>query len=160
MGSQFSFASLIPPGLAVDSVEDSENALAVTARSNALTALCPLCGVASERVQSHYVRHPSDLPCAGRRVRLRLLVRRFRCGVPGCPRQVFAERFGMTVLAERARRTGRLEEIVHHLGLAMGGRPGAGFARRAHAAGQQPHAAPRHTSTSFAPNRAADCDRH
>jgi transposase len=43
---------------------------------------------------------------------------------------VFAERFGRTVLAERARRTGRLEEVVHHLGLAMGGRPGAGFAQR------------------------------
>jgi transposase len=34
------------------------------------------------------------------------------------------------MLAERARRTGRLEEVVHHLGLAMGGRPGAGFAQR------------------------------
>jgi len=122
MAAQFGFASLIPPGLAVDSVNVSEGALVVTARSNAVTALCPLCGAASHRVQSHYVRQPSDLPCAGRRVRLRLLVRRFRCGVAGCPRQVFAERFGMTVLAERARRTGRLEEVVHHLGLAMGGR--------------------------------------
>jgi len=50
--------------------------------------------------------------------------------VPGCLREVFAERFDTTVLAERARRTGRLEEIVHHLGLALGGRPGAGFAQR------------------------------
>jgi len=130
MAARFGFASLIPPGLAVDSVDGSEDALVVTARSNAVTALCPLCGAASDRVQSHYVRHPSDLPCAGRRVRLRLIVRRFQCGVPGCPRQVFAERFGTTVLAERARRTGRLEEIVHHLGLALGGRPGAGFAQR------------------------------
>ena len=130
MASRFGFASLIPPGLAVDSVDDSKDALVVTARSNTLTALCPLCGAASDRVQSHYIRQPSDLPCAGRRVCLRLLVRRFRCSVPVCPRQVFAERFGMTVLAERARRTGRLEEIVHHLGLAMGGRPGAVFAQR------------------------------
>jgi len=119
MAGRFGFASLIPPGLAVESVDDSEGALVVTARSNARTALCPLCGAASVRVQSHYLRQPSDLPCAGRCVRLRLLVRRFRCGVPDCPRQVFAERFGTTVLAERARRTGRLEEIVHHLGLAM-----------------------------------------
>jgi len=130
MTARFGFASLVPPGLAVDSVDGSEDALVVTARSNALTALCPPCGAASDRVQSHTVRQPSDLPCAGRRVQLRLLVRRFRCGVPGCLRQVFAERFGTTVLAERARRTGRLEVIVHHLGLAMGGRPGAGFAQR------------------------------
>jgi len=128
MASRFGFASLIPLGLKVDSVDDGENTLVVTARSNAAIASCPWCGVVSHRVQSHYVRQPSDLPCAGRRVRL--LVRRFRCGVPGCLREVFAERFDTTVLAERARRTGRLEEIVHHLGLAMGGRPGAGFAQR------------------------------
>lgn len=130
MAARFGFASLIPPGLAVDSVDDGEDTLVVTARSNTGTAACPLCGTVSRRVQSHYVRRPSDLPCAGRRVRLRLLVRRFRCGVPDCQCQVFAERFGLTVLAERARRTGRLEQIVHHLGLALGGRPGAGFAQR------------------------------
>jgi hypothetical protein len=50
--------------------------------------------------------------------------------MPSFQRQVFAERFGLAALAERARRTGRLEGIVHHLGLALGGRPGAGFARR------------------------------
>ncbi len=130
MAARFGFASLIPLGLEVESVDAGEDTLVVTARSNADTAPCPLCGVISHRVQSHYVRQPSDLPCSGRRVRLRLLVRRFRCGVSGCLRAVFAERFDTTVLAERARRTNRLEEIVHHLGLAMGGRPGAGFAQR------------------------------
>jgi hypothetical protein len=34
------------------------------------------------------------------------------------------------VLTPWARRTARLEHIVHHLGLALGGRPAAGFARR------------------------------
>ena len=130
MASRFGIASLIPVGLKVISVDEGENTLVVTARSSATTASCPLCGVVSHRVQSHYVRQPSDLPCAGRRVRLRLMVQRFRCGLPGCLRKVFAERFDRTVLPERARRTGRLEEIVHHLGLAMGGRPGAGFAQR------------------------------
>ena len=130
MAARFNFASLIPPGLEVDSVDDSQDTLVVTARSSAVAASCQLCGAASRRVQSHYVRRPSDLPCAGRRVRLRLLVRRFRCSVPSCQRQVFAERFGTMVLAERARRTERLEEVVHHLGLALGGRPGAGFAQR------------------------------
>lgn len=33
-------------------------------------------------------------------------------------------------MAERSRRTSRLECIVHHLGLALGGRPAASFARR------------------------------
>jgi transposase len=34
------------------------------------------------------------------------------------------------VLTPSARRTVRLESLVHHLGLALGGRPGAGFAQR------------------------------
>ncbi|MDU7520640.1 MAG: ISL3 family transposase [Roseomonas mucosa] len=130
MAPGFSFASLAPPSLRVDAVADHDGALIVTARSSAVTATCPLCGGSSGSVQSHYVRQPSDLPCAGRRVRLRLLVRRFRCGFESCRRQVFAERFGTGVLAERARRTGRLDELVHHLGLALGGRPGATFAQR------------------------------
>ena len=36
--------------------------------------------------------------------------------------------FGDDVLAPVSRRTGRLEMIVHHLGLALGGRPAASFA--------------------------------
>lgn len=42
----------------------------------------------------------------------------------------FAERFGIDVLAPLSRRTGRLETIVYHLGLALGGRPAAAFAER------------------------------
>jgi len=34
------------------------------------------------------------------------------------------------MLTPWARRTGRLEGLVHHLGLALGGRPGASFAKR------------------------------
>ncbi len=58
------------------------------------------------------------------------IVRRFHCDDARCIRRIFAERFGDEILAPYARRTGRLETIVHHLGLALGGRPGAGFARR------------------------------
>ena len=77
MASRFGFASLVPPGLRVDTVVDHHGALVVTARSSASTASCPLCGTPSRSVQSRYLRYPTDLPCAGRRVRLQLLVRRF-----------------------------------------------------------------------------------
>jgi transposase len=90
MATGFSFASLIPLGLMVDGVDYCEDSLVVTARSGAIEAPCPVCGTASRRVQSHYIRHPSDLPCSGRRVRLQVLVRRFWCDVLGCQRQVFA----------------------------------------------------------------------
>jgi transposase len=47
-----------------------------------------------------------------------------------CGRQIFAERFPDDVLAPWARRTARLDCIVHHLGLALGGRPAATFSQR------------------------------
>ncbi len=59
-----------------------------------------------------------------------MMVRRFWCDAVLCPRRVFAERFGDNILAPLSRRTGRLETIVHHLGLALGGRPAAAFAER------------------------------
>jgi len=59
-----------------------------------------------------------------------VLARRFHCAAVLCGRRVFAERFDTDVLAPWSRRTARLDRIVHHLGLALGGRPAASFARR------------------------------
>ena len=44
------------------------------------------------------------------------------------PRQIFVER--LETAPPWARRTARLDELVHHLGLALGWRPAAGFAKR------------------------------
>ena len=60
---------------------------------------------------------------AGRPVRLVVVARRFHCDAVLCARRIFAERFDRDVLAPWARRTARLDHIVHHLGLALGGRP-------------------------------------
>jgi transposase len=64
------------------------------------------------------------------RAELKVWVRRFWCDAVLCGRRIFAERFGDDVLAPMSRRTGRMEIIVHHLGLALGGRPAANFAER------------------------------
>ena len=130
MQSDFRISSLIPGGLAVESVDHAGEAIVVVARPVARSAVCPLCGCASRRIHSRYIRRVSDLPCSGRGVLLRLVTRRFVCASPHCRRRIFAERFGDGVVAERSRRTARLECIVHHLGLALGGRPAASFARR------------------------------
>jgi hypothetical protein len=61
-------------------------------------------------------------------VQLKLLVRRFRCDRALCARRIFSER--LAAATPWARRTARLDEIVHHLGLALGGRPAASFAQR------------------------------
>ena len=91
---------------------------------------CPECGTTSHRVHSRYPRMIADLPCAGRRIELHLTVRRFVCNVVHCRRKIFAERFGDGVIRPMARRTARLETLVYHLALALGGRPAARFADR------------------------------
>lgn len=84
----------------------------------------------ARRVHSRYLRSVSDLPCAGRRIRLRIEARRLRCEAAHCRRRIFAERFRDGLVRVHARRTARLDIVVHHLGLALGGRPGAALARR------------------------------
>ena len=71
-----------------------------------------------------------DLPSHGRVVQMCIVVRRFRCVEPSCGRRIFAEPLGDAVAGRSARRTSRLETIVHHLGVALGGRPAAALARR------------------------------
>ena len=129
MQSDFRISSLIPAGFAMQSVMRTDQTLIVVTTAEARTAACPLCGLLSRRIHSRYVRQVADLPCSGQKVRLQVTTRRFVCDAPHCRRRVFAERFG-EVLPERSRRTSRLECIVHHLGLALGGRPAASFAKR------------------------------
>ncbi len=57
------------------------------------------------------------------------MARRFWCDAVLCVRRIFCEWLDNDVLACYGRRTQRLETIVHHLGLALGGRPAA-FANR------------------------------
>jgi transposase len=123
-------AALLPPGLIIEQVRVDDAGVGAMARSRDAGAICPTCGVASRRIHSRYARSLSDLPAHGRRVLLTLTVRRFRCTNGRCARKIFAERFGDDIVAPYARRTARLQTIVHHLGLALGGRPGQGLARR------------------------------
>jgi transposase len=102
----------------------------IIARSRAVAGECPDCGERSRRVHSCYERRLLDLPSHGRTVQLRVAVRRFRCAMPGCPRRIFAEPLHEMVAGKSARRTLRLDAIVHHLGVALGGRPAASLARR------------------------------
>ena len=129
MSCRLSLSSVVPAGLVVNHQEHLDGVLIVTASGRASSAACPSCGRVSLRVHSRYHRRVADLPLCGHAVQIRLVARRFRCGDPACRQRIFAERFGTTV-PERSRRTGRMEGIVHHLGLALGGRPGAVFAER------------------------------
>jgi hypothetical protein len=121
---------LVPKGLVVEQTTLEHGFVRIWVRAASSTGICPSCGTISRRVHSRYLRRPSDSPLSGHRVSFNLTVRRFRCDTVLCGQQVFAERFADDVLGCRARRTGRMEHIVHHLGLALGGRPAASFAQR------------------------------
>ncbi|MGO9701990.1 MAG: ISL3 family transposase [Xanthobacteraceae bacterium] len=123
-------SSLVPTGFVVESAFCQTDSTVIRVRSLTSFGLCPSCGTVSRRVHSHYRRRVTDLPLSGRIVQLVVVARRFRCDAVLCGRQIFTERFPEGVLAPSARRTTRLDCIVHHLGLALGGRPAALFARR------------------------------
>ncbi len=85
-------------------------------------ARCPICGTLSQRIHSHYLRHPWDLPWSIRPVQLWITCRRFFCDSPDCSRQIFAEPFPQA-LKPYARQTTRLETVLlelAHLGSAEG----------------------------------------
>jgi transposase len=122
--------SLVPTGFVVVTAVHDTGTTTITVRASKDFGACPSCGTVSRRVHSRYHRRVGDLPLSGRSVKLLVVTRRFRCDAVLCGRQIFAERFADDVLAPWARRTARLDQIVHHLGLALGGRPAASFSQR------------------------------
>ncbi len=122
--------TLAPCGLAIESIDTEADTLRIGARPVSVTATCPLCVTVSARIHSRYRRTLTDLPSQGRRVVLTVCARRFCCVVADCRQRIFAERLETAVGGPFARRTARLDGIVHHLGLALGGRPGQSFAQR------------------------------
>ena len=107
----------LPDGVCISSVRTTTTELVVHIACRRLCAACPLCQQPSERIHGNYVRTVADLPCAGRRVILSLTVRKFVCGTPACPRQVFTERLP-DLVQSYARMTNRLRDALVALGLA------------------------------------------
>jgi hypothetical protein len=71
-----------------------------------LSATYPCDGTSSRRIQSRYTRRAADLSIVGRRVILRVRVRRFQCYAAPCRRRIFAERFAYEVFAPVPRGAG------------------------------------------------------
>jgi transposase len=119
----------VPGGFVVEDVAIDSDSFVIAIRSSASSCRCPLCGAVCDRVHSRYERNLADLPITGRRTRLILRARRFFCDASTCERRVFAERFDR-VVEPRARRTARLDDVVHCLAIALGGKPAAALSRR------------------------------
>lgn len=107
----------LPDGICISSVCATTTELVVRIACQRSCAACPVCQQTSERVHGSYVRTVADLPCAGRRVILRLSIRKFVCSAPTCPRQIFTERLA-DLVHSYARMTNRLREALVGLGLA------------------------------------------
>ena len=107
----------LPDNIFISLVRATTTELVVRIACQRSCAACPLCQQTSERVHGTYGRTVADLPCAGRRVILRLSVRKFVCRTPTCPRQIFTERLP-DLVQSYARMTNRLREALVALGLA------------------------------------------
>ena len=107
----------LPEGMVIGQVEIAQAQLTVDVLSTHPFAHCPSCGSPSDHVHCQYQRTVHDVPCGGRRVVLRLSVRKFFCRVPTCQRKVFAERLP-DLVQPWARVSNRLLEELKALGLA------------------------------------------
>jgi transposase len=108
-------------------VEKASIQLQLTATAPA--AACPLCSVLSASIHSRYRRCLTDLPWGTRVVHIHLMVRKFVCRHPNCPRRIFTERLPELV-APYARKTPRLITVLQALGIALGGKAGMRLAAR------------------------------
>jgi transposase len=113
----------LPEGLEMISVSDTAEELLVCVTSQRSSSPCPQCSMSSSAIHSSYQRHPRDLPCTGRSIRLQFTVRKFFCRNPDCGRKVFAERLPDFIEAS-SRLTNRLRTAVQEIGFATCGKGG------------------------------------
>ncbi|WP_245714169.1 ISL3 family transposase [Nocardia vaccinii] len=113
--------------LLVQGVRAEADTVVVDAVVATSTAHCGGCGTPSGRVHSRYRRQLADAAVAGRKMVLRLVVRRFFCVNTGCRAKTFAEQVdGLTV--KRSRRTDQLTAMLTRIAIALAGRAGARMA--------------------------------
>lgn len=114
--------------LVVEDVVDGDEAVRVTSRTRDVPVPCPVCGVPTGKVHGYHWRTVADVPVDGRRVVVRVRVRRLVCPVRGCPRQTFREQ--VPGLLERLqRRTTRLTMQISQVVKELCGRAAARLAR-------------------------------
>jgi len=75
--------------LVIEDAEDAGEVICVRAGTRDGAVACPGCGTLTVRVHGYYERTVADVPVDGRRVLVRVRVRRLRCPVAGCIRCIF-----------------------------------------------------------------------
>src|SRR5580704_17381902 len=90
---------------------------------------CPGCQEPSTRRHSRYFRHLQDLPVQGAAVVVKMQVSRWRCLNRECERETFTDQLP-EIVCPHARRTQRIDELVHLFGHGTGGRSGGLWCKR------------------------------
>src|SRR5436190_3569618 len=93
--------------LVIEDVEDAGEVICVRARTQGGAVACPGCGTETARVHEYRERTVADVPADGRRVLVKVRVRRMRCPATGCKVQTFREQVP-GILDRYQRRTTRL----------------------------------------------------
>jgi len=119
----------LPEGLELTAISQTTEELLVHVSSHRSSSPCPQCATPSSAIHSSYQRHPRDLPCVGRPIRLVFTVRKFFCRNPNCCRKVFAERLPDFIEAS-SRLTKRLRTSVQDIGFATCGKGGEGLSKK------------------------------
>ena len=120
MPINFRISALVPAGLIVESVIQLDDAVVVTARAGIQVAACHLCGSASRRIHSRYVRQLSQTYRAQVGAygsgswhggfAVRLSIARDRCW--SCAFPPFLNLGERCILSQTARETGRAEILI------------------------------------------------
>ncbi|MBL1287427.1 transposase family protein [Streptomyces sp. For3] len=118
---------LADPGIRVESAQEDGEVIRVGVRCRTAGSRCPGCGRCSGRLHGSYLRFPADLPVAGRRVVLRLGVRRFTGEDISCARRTFVAQVA-DLTRRYSQRTERMRSALAEVGLALAGCAGARLA--------------------------------
>ena len=110
--------------LVIEDVEDAGDVICVRARTRDAAVACPGCGTETARVHEYRERTAADVPVDGRRVLVRVRVRRMRCPVLDCRLQTFREQVP-GVLDRYQRRISRLTAQVSAVARGLAGRASA-----------------------------------
>jgi transposase len=110
--------------LVIEDVEDGGEVIRVRARTQDGAVRCPECGAETARVHEYRERTAADVPVGGRRVLVRVRVRRMRCPALGCTVQTFREQVP-GVLDRYQRRISRLTAQVSKVARELAGRASA-----------------------------------
>lgn len=128
-----SLDELLFPGMDVrlDEVAFTADVLVVSAVACGRPPRCPGCRARARRVHSTYERGLAERPLTGRRLQIRLRVRRFFCDRASCRRKTFVEQ--VDGLSERYRRSSLgTKHWLRAVAVELGGRAGERLCRRLH----------------------------